>query len=95
MMGDVRYVHEGDMHSFGSPAKRAREWSKEGALGKYLRSLDAVKVVNRNLFMHGGLHPNYISKDLNERVRALLAHDRIPFDNLLIDPDSPMWYLYN
>jgi hypothetical protein len=72
MMGDLRYVHPSDVHAFGSPAKRARMWSRDGNLGKYLRNLDVMTVVHGNMFMHGGLHPTFADRDVNGEVRKLL-----------------------
>ena len=53
MMDDLRFVTPKDTASYGSSEKRAHEWSPKGTLGKYLRSLDVVALVDRTVFVHG------------------------------------------
>lgn len=92
MMGHLQYVDPRDVHSFGNPAKRAREWSIEGDLGKYLRSLDTFTVVKQNLFIHAGLHPKYAIENINQIIRNLLNQNQIQLHEILIGEDSPTWY---
>lgn len=82
MQGRTRFVHEGELETFGGGAKWKRAFDpKEGALGRRLASQDAFAIRGeggcRTLFIHGGLRSSlaaqYGSIDmLNLELRAQL-----------------------
>jgi len=92
MMGDLRYVDPKDVLSFGDRGKRAREWSKNGALGQYLRTLNVTTMVHGSVFVHGGIAPEYADIErINREAARMLDLDVIPMDTLLIGPSCPLW----
>ena len=91
LQGDLRYVTPGDVADFGSDAARAAAFGPQGALGRSLRSRDAVARVGRSVFVHGGVSAAAASlgiDGLNAAVRAEI--DGAPGPAL--GPEGPLWY---
>ncbi|MFN0181032.1 MAG: metallophosphoesterase [Gemmatimonadales bacterium] len=67
-----------------------------GHYGTWIRGNNAAVKINDNLFLHGGIGPNYAGvplAELNAKVRAALAPDA-PADkgNIAEDPEGPLWF---
>ncbi|MBK7761142.1 MAG: metallophosphoesterase [Deltaproteobacteria bacterium] len=92
LMGDWRYVSEGDLADFGGEAPRREAFAEGGALGKYLRGLGIVAVVDGTAFVHGGITPQYAAlgeAGLNGLVPAVLSGSAPPD---ALGDDSPIWF---
>lgn len=92
LMGDWRYVSEGDLADFGGEAPRREAFAETGALGKYLRGLGIVAVVDGTVFVHGGVTPQYAAlgeAGLNGLVPAVLSGSAPPD---ALGDDSPIWF---
>ncbi len=76
MMDDLRYVDPEDTVSFGGEIKRKEAWSKDGWLGKYLRSLNITVKVDETVFVHGGIHPDWAKFGV-EVGRAVSLHAQL------------------
>jgi len=69
-------------------------------LGKYLRSLDAVVLINGIVFVHGGISPAVAPMtctEINDTVRRELGPDlektrAKPAESLTTREDGPLWY---
>jgi hypothetical protein len=69
-------------------------------LGKYLRSLDTVAIINGIVFVHGGISPPVAPMtcaEINETVRRELGPDfektrAKPAESLTTREDGPLWY---
>ena len=109
LSGDLRYVSDGELAAFGEgprtvpllqplsqPVPRfTAAFSATGTYGKWIRSHNAIVRVNDTLFMHGGLSPRYINRDiaqLNDYVRAELRGERDPQKGVGTDSEGPLWY---
>ncbi|KAI8819319.1 Metallo-dependent phosphatase-like protein [Fimicolochytrium jonesii] len=97
MMEDFRYVANEDVESFGGMPQRKEAWSKDGWLGRYLRTWDITAIVNGTVFLHGGLHPTWAAQGidaLNKAARTALT-TRTPHELWgvkLFQGDGPLWY---
>lgn len=92
LMDDWRYVSEGDLADFGGETQRRDAFSEAGALGKYLRGLGIVAVIDGTAFAHGGITPQYAAlgeAGLNGLVPAVLAGSAPPD---ALGDDSPIWF---
>ena len=72
MEEDLRYVTEGDYEMFGGEEARKYQFSKEGDIGKYLRTLGVTAFVDGNVFVHGGIESRFASvgiSRLNQETR--------------------------
>lgn len=100
--GDVRYVNE---KYKGTEALLGREYTdlfaKDSELGRFLRSRNTLIKINDTLFVHAGLSPELVQKDLgiseiNRLVRQGLwdsatkkTDSRIEW---LLSSKGPLWY---
>jgi hypothetical protein len=57
MQGDLRYVHPGEIESFGGTEGLLRALGPGGEYGRWIRGHNAVIRINDTLFLHGGLSP--------------------------------------
>jgi len=92
MVGDLRYVSPGDLADFESSEARARAFSDQGELGRWLRSKDAVVQVGDTVYAHGGVSPTFAKVGVNglsEAVRR--AIDAEPAHPVLRDT-GPLWF---
>lgn len=97
MMHDFRYVTEGDIASFGGMENRKAVWSKNGWLGKELRTWDTVVKVGDTVFVHAGVASKYAKmgiQTMNEVIRKALIEldvmDLWKFE--LFGVEGPVWY---
>ncbi|KAI8615479.1 Metallo-dependent phosphatase-like protein [Chytriomyces sp. MP71] len=73
LSGDLRFVHQQDTTSFGSPFARANAWSAQGWIGAQLRGpmCYAALLLDGTVFVHGGITPVWAQQgvdNLNARV---------------------------
>lgn len=109
MSGDLRYVSDGELAGFQEgprtvpmlqpltqPLPRFQAaFSATGTYGRWLRSHNAVVRINDTLFMHGGLSPKYLNRDIAELNRFIVAELRGERDaktGVGADPDGPLWF---
>ncbi|KAJ1569104.1 hypothetical protein HK096_004219 [Nowakowskiella sp. JEL0078] len=98
MMDDLRYVHPGDMESFGGSEARQKAWSKTGFPGSYLRTLGMTTYVNGSVFVHGGISPKWAKmgiQTINTETKRFLTELESPDlwkVGLFRDHDCPVWY---
>ncbi len=77
-------------------------YSESSVLGQWLRSRPVLAQVNDMLFVHGGLHPDYLAlgmsvAEVNEQFRQSLGIARgklkeVPVLNFLYGSLGPLWY---
>lgn len=77
-------------------------FSEQSVLGQWLRSKPVLAQVNDMLFVHAGLHPDYMAlgmslADVNEQYRQSLGIPRqqlreVPVLNFLYGSLGPLWY---
>lgn len=90
MMGDLRYVSDGELAAFGEgprstpvgreplatyPKYRAA-FAKDGKYGRWILTHNAIVKVNGTLFMHGGISPRYASRNIAELNELVRAELR-------------------
>jgi hypothetical protein len=109
MSGDLRYVSDGELAAFGEgprgvpplqplpqPLPRFRAaFSATGTYGRWILSHNSVVRINDTLFMHGGLSPRYLNRDiaeLNRFVVAELRGERDAKGGVGADPEGPLWF---
>jgi hypothetical protein len=70
-------------------------WRPEGMIGKWIVGNPAVVLIDRNLFLHGGISPAYAGvpiADINRQVSvALMAQSTDP-KAIINDDLGPLWY---
>ncbi|KAJ1608581.1 serine-threonine protein phosphatase [Cryptosporidium canis] len=95
LCGQLHYVTEEDIQTYGGRANRTFEWSKDGFVGKYLRTMKLVVRVNDSLFVHAGLLPKYARlglDKLDKQSSDLLAGDFCNiYSSLFFLEDGPLW----
>ncbi|MDX3772703.1 metallophosphoesterase [Chromatiaceae bacterium AAb-1] len=77
-------------------------FAEDSVLGQWLRTKPVLVQVNDMLFMHGGLHPDYLAlgmsmAEVNEQYRQSLGIAReklrdVPVLNFLYGSLGPLWY---
>lgn len=109
MNGDLRYVSDGELAAFAEgprgvpmlqplsqPLPRFREaFSATGKYGRWLMSHNAIVRIDGTLFMHGGLSPKYLNRDIAELNRFIVAELRGERDaktGVGADPEGPLWF---
>lgn len=91
LQGDLRYVHPGDVAAYGGPDARAQAFGPGGVDGRWLRTLDAVAVVDGTVFVHGGVTPEVAALGLdgiNATVRKGIDAQKEP----PLGSDGPLWF---
>ena len=76
VLGDWRYVSDGDMAVYGGIEARTAAYAPDGEDGKRLRSLDAVQLVGETVFCHGGVKPEFAAlgiEGMNRKIREAVA----------------------
>ncbi|KAH8583092.1 serine-threonine phosphatase [Cryptosporidium sp. chipmunk genotype I] len=95
LCGQLHYVTEEDFQTYGGKDKRTFEWSKEGFVGKYLRTMKLAVRVNDSLYVHAGLLPKYAKLGLDRLDKLsndLLEGDFCDFySSLFFVEDGPLW----
>lgn len=80
MMGDLRYVSDGELAAFGEGPRTSRlgqpplgdfpryraAFAPTGPYGRWIVGHNAIVRISGTLFMHGGLSPRYQNRDLLE-----------------------------
>ncbi|KAI9343773.1 Metallo-dependent phosphatase-like protein [Zopfochytrium polystomum] len=61
MANDLRYVTREDTASFGGAAARRAAFAADGWIGAWLRGLNVSAVVDRSVFVHGGILPAWVA----------------------------------
>ncbi|KAJ3404195.1 hypothetical protein HDV05_007313 [Chytridiales sp. JEL 0842] len=90
---DFRYVTPGDVESFGGWKKRNEAFGEKGWIGKWMRGLDMVGLVDGTLFMHGGLKDSWSTlgvEGLNKRAREAINNQR--WHDGVLGGDGPLWH---
>ena len=93
--GDWRYVHPGEVESFGGTEQFRKAMSAEGKYGKWIRSHDAVVKINDVLFLHGGLRAEYADmslEEINATIRTELSEGIT--GGIVTDSSGPLWDRY-
>jgi len=91
LQGDLRYVHPGDVATYGGDAARKASFGPTGDDGRWLRTLDTVAKVGDTVFVHAGVHPEAAAlglEDLNQVIRAGIDAGKGP----PLGSDGPLWY---
>lgn len=91
LCGTLQYVHPQDFESYGSPGARFFSFTTKGEDGQDLRSWDTALMVNRTLFVHAGIAPEFASmglETLNNRMREAISDCSDDFAN---GERSPIW----
>jgi hypothetical protein len=102
LMNDARYIAP----KYKKMCKRlminySRFFKEDTELGKWLRSLNSAVKINNLLFVHGGISPEMIEKNMsltqiNEEIRMSLKSDHGKSQAELMKevyfPANPLWY---
>lgn len=95
LCGQLHYVTEEDIRTYGGRTNRTFEWSKEGFVGKYLRTMKLAVRINDSLYVHAGLLPKYAKLGLRKLDRLsseLLQGDFCDiYSSLFFLEDGPLW----
>ena len=92
LLGDLRYVSEGEYKAFGGEDEYRKAMSVTGKYGRWIRSHNAVIKINDVLFCHAGLTPPFARMSLaeiNKSVRAALATG--DGNGIVTDSAGPLW----
>ena len=85
LVGDWRYVSPEDVEGYGGLEARKEAYGADGSHGAWLREQALTTVVDRVVFVHGGITPEAAALGV-EGINGLLGQpDRL-------GPDSPIWY---
>lgn len=91
MQGDLRYVDPADVATYGGTEARRAALGPSGDDGRWLRARDAVAVVKRTVFVHGGVHPDVAklgAATINDAIRTGIDQsDKAPLGDA-----GPLWY---
>lgn len=70
-------------------------WRPTGNIGEWITSNDAVMIIDKTLFAHGGLSEKYTSfsiADMNNKAREALAARSTDPESIINDAWGPLWY---
>lgn len=70
-------------------------WGPGGRIGKWVAGNPAVVLIDRTLFVHGGIGPAYAEMpvdEINRRVAAALKARAMDQAAIINDPAGPLWY---
>ncbi|KAH6595361.1 hypothetical protein BASA50_005879 [Batrachochytrium salamandrivorans] len=97
MAGDLRYVSDEDIASYGGLNIRSHAFSENGDLGRYLRTLGIGAKVDDTVFFHAGTDLNWSRLGID--VLNTLAHQELVGRNAeyisnseIFDEHGPLWY---
>ncbi|MEN0060747.1 MAG: metallophosphoesterase [Myxococcota bacterium] len=94
LRGDWRYVDTADVQQYGGREARRQSLAPDGEDGKYLRSLSAVAHIDGTVFVHGGVHPDFANRPLDETNAAIRAAIDAPaaLPAAVLGEQGPLWY---
>jgi len=92
LLGDWRYVSQGDLASFGGEEARRAALSSEGDYGAWLAERDPVARVGETIFVHGGVRAQVAQGGLERINQAYHAALEGGGDASLLGEDGPTWY---
>ncbi|KAH9267794.1 hypothetical protein BASA83_009733 [Batrachochytrium salamandrivorans] len=97
MAGDLRYVSDEDIASYGGPYFRSHAFSENGGLGRYLRTLGVAAKVDDSVFFHAGTDLNWSRLGID--VLNTLAHQELVgrdaeyiSNSEIFGEHGPLWY---
>lgn len=91
VLGDWRYVAEGDVAAFGGVEARRAAFDLNGPIGRWILQNDAVVQLGEVVFAHGGVSERWAphgAKALALMARRALAGG----DRAVLGDDGPLWY---
>jgi hypothetical protein len=97
--GDWRYVSKEEMATFGGYEKRVEAFKRDGFIGEYLVELNMTTKVGGNVFVHGGIHPNFARLGL-DTINDYTHHDLVKYmstgghsdPHKIFGGHGPTWY---
>ncbi|KAJ9057679.1 hypothetical protein DSO57_1020415 [Entomophthora muscae] len=99
LRGDWHYVSKDEEKTFGSTEERKKAFSKDGWIGKFLRTLPVSTVIDGTVFVHGGIRKISVVQGI-PKMNAMISK----YINDATDPDAkfgrfiaksedgPVWY---
>ena len=98
IIGDWGYVENREISSFGSKKRRIEEWSDKGKIGMYVRDLKIMAKLDGNVFVHGGITPEFAKKE--DRLNAVgelgMKNSNLyrgkDIKNGIFGDNGPLWY---
>lgn len=92
VLGDWRYVVEGDIAGFGGEEARRKAFEPDGVFGRWILENDAVVQLGDLVFAHGGVSARFAPEGANELSRMVkrAAIGAGPKD--VIQDEGPLWY---
>ena len=92
LLGDWRYVSSSDIEGFGGQDARIKAFSDSGEWYQWIIKHDAVVKVGDNVFVHGGVTPEYAQKGIEainkELQESLKSRRRSP----ILGENGPLWF---
>ena len=91
-LGDLRYMTEEELASYGGEDGLRKLMSSDGKYGKWIRSHNAIIKINDVLFVHAGLaaaDAKMTLEEINKAIRKDLADGST--EGLAMDSDGPLW----
>ncbi|KAJ9057677.1 hypothetical protein DSO57_1020413 [Entomophthora muscae] len=99
LRGSLNYVTEEEKQTFASPEERKKAFSKDGWIGKFLRTLPMSIVIDGTVFVHGGITKSYIKNGISKMNEEASEYIREDTEDMLKSrelfkqsSDSPVWY---
>jgi len=94
MKADLRYVHPGEIESYGGLKEMVRALRPDGEYGSWLAGHNTVIRINNALFVHGGISADFASftaDSINSMVRREISgHWSNPSG--VLSSTGPVWY---
>jgi hypothetical protein len=94
MKTDLRYVHPGEIESYGGLKEMVRALRPGGEYGSWLAWHNTVIRINNVLFVHGGISADFASftaDSINNLVRTEISDHRSNMSGVL-SSTGPVWY---
>lgn len=94
MKTDLRYVHQGEILSYGGLKEMVRALRPDGEYGSWLAGHNAAIRINNALFVHAGISEDYASvpaDSINELVRSEIARGWAEPSGIL-SGTGPVWF---
>ncbi len=94
MKTDLRYVHQGEILSYGGMKEMVRALRPGGEYGGWLAEHNAAIRINNALFVHAGISEDYASvpvDSINELVRGEIARNWAEPSGIL-SSTGPVWF---